>query len=371
MEWVETTGRTLDLAKAAALEQLGVSEADAEVIVVSEPRYGLFGRLKGEARVRARVVPVVPRPKRSRSEGRQSTRSRANRGRTDRSGAEKSGADKSSKESKTQVSDTETREKNGAGGSGRKDRVTGANGVRAQESMAREGSNRRRRGRHQAAAGGRGVRGEVQKERASETMADQGEGTIQGEGTMTINEQAERAKSFVTGLIDTMGLTAEVSVSVVDETVELQVDGEQLGILVGRGGATIAALQEVTRAVVQAVTGGRSGRILVDVAGYRQRRAEALRRFAAQVAAEVRESKEERRLEPMNAADRKVVHDTILGIEGVGTRSEGEEPRRFVVIFPEGSASGTGDDDSSGPTAGVASDPAEAGEPVVARDPDA
>src|SRR5579875_2232692 len=65
MEWVETTGRTLAEAKEAALEQLGVAEGDAEIVVLSEPKPGLFGRLRGEARVRARVRPASPRPKRT------------------------------------------------------------------------------------------------------------------------------------------------------------------------------------------------------------------------------------------------------------------------------------------------------------------
>ncbi|MGH2717844.1 MAG: Jag N-terminal domain-containing protein, partial [Actinomycetota bacterium] len=67
MEWVETTGRTVAEAKDAALDQLGVDDADAEFIVVAEPRAGLFGRMRGEARVRARVQPTSPRPKRGRS----------------------------------------------------------------------------------------------------------------------------------------------------------------------------------------------------------------------------------------------------------------------------------------------------------------
>src|ERR1700728_859107 len=66
MEWVEISGRTLEEAKEVALEQLGVAESDAELIVLSEPKVGLFGRTRGEARVRARVQPVGPRPKRQR-----------------------------------------------------------------------------------------------------------------------------------------------------------------------------------------------------------------------------------------------------------------------------------------------------------------
>src|ERR1700691_220384 len=67
MEWVETTGRTIEEAKDAALDQLGVDETDAECVMVSEPRAGVFGRMRGEARVRARVRPTSPRPKRTRT----------------------------------------------------------------------------------------------------------------------------------------------------------------------------------------------------------------------------------------------------------------------------------------------------------------
>src|SRR5437588_12589769 len=70
MEWVETTGRTVEEAKDAALDQLGVDEHDAEFDVVEEPKTGLFGRLRGEARVRARVRPTIPRPKEDRRDRR-------------------------------------------------------------------------------------------------------------------------------------------------------------------------------------------------------------------------------------------------------------------------------------------------------------
>src|ERR1700738_197570 len=70
MEWVETTGRTVEEAKDAALDQLGVDEQDAEFEIVEEPRFGLFGRLRSEARVRARVRPTKPRPKDARRDRR-------------------------------------------------------------------------------------------------------------------------------------------------------------------------------------------------------------------------------------------------------------------------------------------------------------
>src|SRR5690606_24826523 len=70
MEWVETTGKTVEEAKDAALDQLGVDDSDAEFEIVEEPRTGLFGRTRGEARVRARVKPTQPRPKVERRERR-------------------------------------------------------------------------------------------------------------------------------------------------------------------------------------------------------------------------------------------------------------------------------------------------------------
>ena len=153
--------------------------------------------------------------------------------------------------------------------------------------------------------------------------------------TMTLEEQGESAREFIAGLIDELGMDAAVSTRVVDEeTAEVVVEGTELGVLVGPGGATLAALQELARTFVQKRTGGQSSRINVDVAGYRAKRTAALQRFAHQVAEEVTASGSDRALEPMSAADRKVVHDTINDIEGLSTRSEGEEPRRYVVISP-------------------------------------
>src|SRR5205085_7032476 len=80
MEWVEVTGRTLEEAKEAALDQLGVDEQDAEFEVLEEPRAGLFGRLRSEARVRARVLPTAPRPKVERRERRRRSDSGRARG---------------------------------------------------------------------------------------------------------------------------------------------------------------------------------------------------------------------------------------------------------------------------------------------------
>jgi spoIIIJ-associated protein len=152
---------------------------------------------------------------------------------------------------------------------------------------------------------------------------------------MTLEEQAEVAREFLVGLLDEYGLEASVETRVLDEeTVELSATGEGLGMLVGPRGSTLAALQDLTRTAVQRRFPSRTDRILVDVAGYRERRADALRRFSEQVAGEVIETGAERALEPMSPADRKVVHDAVNEITGVVTRSEGEDPGRYIVISP-------------------------------------
>ena len=155
---------------------------------------------------------------------------------------------------------------------------------------------------------------------------------------ISLAEQGSIAKEFLEGLLSSMNITAEVSVKELDEeTVELSVNADpptELGVLVGPRGTTLQALQEVTRTVVQAKSPSRTDRILVDVAQYRERRVAALGRFAQKVADDVIETGEERALEPMSAADRKAIHDALSENDAVVTRSEGEDPRRFVVVAP-------------------------------------
>jgi len=116
------------------------------------------------------------------------------------------------------------------------------------------------------------------------------------------------------------------------------ITGDGLGTLIGPRGATLLALQELTRIVLQRHVAHPESRVIVDINGYRKRRQEALARFAQQVAAEVVASNKKRALEPMPPADRKVVHDAVNGIEGVTTESEGEEPNRRVVLVPAAGA---------------------------------
>ena len=156
------------------------------------------------------------------------------------------------------------------------------------------------------------------------------------ETVIPMEQHGAVAREFLEGLLGKFSLEAQVDLHTIDDdTLEVAVTGGDLGLLIGPRGATLAAIQELTRTVVQRhAPGTRTPRVLVDVAGYRQKRRAALEKFTQQVASEVVASGQPRVLEPMQAADRKVVHDTANGIEGVRTSSEGEEPRRRVVISP-------------------------------------
>lgn len=275
MQWVETTGRTIEEAKEAALDQLGVDEPDAEFEVLAEPKRGLFGLGGTEARVRARVRPTVPRAKDDRRRRRDRERDR-DRPRRARGGGDRPGAN----------------------------------------------------GRDERVAAERPSRGTYDND------SERHEGVAPVEDDVPVTEQAEMARAFVAGLVQAFGASAEVTATVEDDTIEVAVDGADLGMLIGPKGQTLQAVQELAKTVVQRHVPGRVARLHVDVAGYREKRREALARFTQQVAEQVISSGERRALEPMNPADRKVVHDTANTIDGVTTTSEGEEPRRRVVILP-------------------------------------
>lgn len=149
-------------------------------------------------------------------------------------------------------------------------------------------------------------------------------------------DEVEVAEEFLGGLFEAFGAPFTVERRPLDEDlVELSVQGSELGVFIGPRGQTLSAVQELTRTVVQRRSRGRASRIIVDIAGYRAARRSALERFTNQVADEVLRTGVARVLEPMPPADRKVVHDTANRIDGVSTSSEGEEPRRRVVISPD------------------------------------
>ena len=134
------------------------------------------------------------------------------------------------------------------------------------------------------------------------------------------------AEEFMSGLASAFGFDVTTRTNVEGSEIEVAVDGSSLGLLVGPGGRTLLAIQDLARVAAQRRLGDHETRLRIDVAGYREKRRQALERFATSVAEQVRESGSPRSLDPMPSADRKVIHDVLTSIEGVTSRSEGEEP---------------------------------------------
>jgi spoIIIJ-associated protein len=315
MEWVEITAKTIDEAKERALDQLGVDVDEAEFEVLEEPKAGLFGRVRGEARVRARVRPTAPRSKDS---GRRRTaRSRDARDET-RAVATAPAGPKEGREPRNGATDPEV--------------VDAIAQVTAAEERGERGGDcdSRRGGRGRGSRGAGSGNGE-RRPRRSDNDESRGEPV----SVEALEQQGEVAVEFLKGLIDAFGLEANVAVRSVNESaVEVAVDGSDLGLLVGPRGATLQAIQDITRTVVLRQTGMREGWVIVDVAEYRVKRRAALEKFALQVADQVTSGGVAVRLDPMPPADRKVVHDVLNALEGIETASEGEEPRRRVIVKP-------------------------------------
>jgi spoIIIJ-associated protein len=154
------------------------------------------------------------------------------------------------------------------------------------------------------------------------------------EGSKVREEQAEVVGSFLRGLLDAFGLEGTVETRVEEDIIYADVTGGQTEALIGPRGAVLQAIHELCKTVIQRKT-RESARIRLDIGGYQERRKEALRIYAQRLAAQVLDERTEIMLEPMNAAERKVIHDAVAEIDGVRTFSEGEEPHRSVVLAPE------------------------------------
>ena len=146
-----------------------------------------------------------------------------------------------------------------------------------------------------------------------------------------LDEEAEAAADLLEGLLDAMDLPGDLRISVQDAHAEVEVVGLEEGVLIGRRGQTLDAVQELVRTAMQRRFERRS-RVLVDVDGYRARRLEKLLERADEAVQEVLDSGEPQRLEPMDAIERRLVHQRVAETEGVISTSHGREPARRIVI---------------------------------------
>ncbi|MDA2945002.1 MAG: Jag N-terminal domain-containing protein [Actinomycetota bacterium] len=274
MEWVTMTGKTVEEATEMALEQLGVASDEADVEVLEEPRSGLFGRTRGEARIRARVRPAEVRPKRD------NRRRRSNDGGPQRNG---DGKQQNRRESAS--------------------------------SSSRQRQNQSKTGSEQKGS---------RKMDDNENRGEPVDPALVGEA----------AVAFMDGLAKAFGSEATVELDQDGTELEVRVRGSDLGLMVGPGGRTLTAVQDLARVAAQRRLGDHETHLRVDVAGYRERRKASLEAFARKIAGQVRESGKALAIEPMASPDRKVIHDVLSSEEGVSTRSEGEDPNRRVIVSP-------------------------------------
>jgi spoIIIJ-associated protein len=148
-----------------------------------------------------------------------------------------------------------------------------------------------------------------------------------------LDEEAEAAADLLEGLLDAMDLPGDLRISVQDAHAEVEVIGLEEGVLIGRRGQTLDAVQELVRTAMQRRFERRS-RVLVDVDGYRARRLEKLLERADEAVQEVLATGQPQRLEPMDAIERRLVHQRVAETPGVVSNSHGREPSRRIVIEP-------------------------------------
>ncbi|CAN5833095.1 hypothetical protein BH24ACT5_BH24ACT5_08290 [soil metagenome] len=320
MEWIETTGRSLEQAKEVALESLGILADDAEFEVLEEPRTGLFGRIRGEARIRARVRPATVRPKHDRRSRRKSD------GDPVRSGTRGDSQSDDALSTSGVQPDGGPRREQSSGNGGNRRRTRGGNRGHNDTSGAAPS--------HQPTTTDSSTNGD--SDMSNESHSNPTQSSADDGPPVSVDDVRAAAETFTNGLIDAFGLDGTSSSLVEGIEIEVAVDGDDdgMGLLIGPGGRTLLAIQDLARVAAQRRLGDHETRLRIDVSGYREKRRVALERFAQDQAGLVTESGVARSLAPMPSADRKVIHDTLTTIDGVSTRSEGEDPNRRIIISP-------------------------------------
>ena len=278
MEWVEVRGDDVAAAEELALDQLGVAREDAEFEVVTAPENKWLGLKKTEARVRARVKPVGPRSKENNKRGNNRKKPQ------NRRKQQQNKQNNSSKTPKNQAKNTENRKKN--------------NGKDTNQKKAKAAKMEERE-------------------------------------LMPLAEQEQAVIEFLDGIIKGFDVEASSSTHLEEERIIGSINGDDVGLLIGPRAGTLLAIQDLARTTVQRhAAGRRTNRLSVDVGGYRERRKASLIEFTHRQIETVNDSGEKLVLEPMGSADRKIIHDAVADNDSVTSSSEGDEPRRYVIIHP-------------------------------------
>jgi len=184
------------------------------------------------------------------------------------------------------------------------------------------------------------IRLEITSDQLEYEVIDKGSSGILGIGSRPAVIQAKRkfslegsAKDFLQEVLKTMGMEVEIGViyDPVEKAMDIDLKGDDMGILIGKRGQTLDSLQYLTSLVVNKYS-EEYVRVKLDIENYRERRKETLETLAKNISYKVKRTKRAVALEPMNPYERRVIHSALQGDRFVLTRSEGEEPFRHVVI---------------------------------------
>ena len=333
-EIIETTGKTVEDALAAALEKLGCGREEVTYEVIQEPSGGFLGLWgKREARIRVTTRPIIRPHHREIPTPPPPTITAAPREESVPARSEDDGFDPRAKRYHTDLRSSARRT---AAGDGSRTETERRDAAPRRERPARDDAPRGYGNARPRYEGARGREGgyppRPRRERSDIPLLP------------LTDEMAAAAEGFLGKIFAAMGLSVTLNRTDTPTGTIFNMHGENLGILIGKHGATLDALQYLTNLVVNKIPETGFARIILDVEDYRARREETLIRLAGHLADKACRIGEEIHLEPMSRHERKIIHMALQDNRRVTTYSAGDNPRRYVVIVPKRRRYGRSDD---------------------------
>lgn len=324
-EIIETTGKTVEDALAAALEKLGCGREEVTYEVIQEPSGGFLGLWgKREARIRVTTRPIIRPHHREIPTPPPPTITAAPREESAPARSEDDGFDPRAKRYHTDLRSSARRT---AAGDGSRTETERRDAAPRRERPARDDAPRSYGNARPRYEGARGREGgyppRPRRERSDIPLLP------------ITDEMAAAAEGFLGKIFAAMGLSVTLNRTDTPTGTIFNMHGENLGILIGKHGATLDALQYLTNLVVNKIPETGFARIILDVEDYRARREETLIRLAGHLADKACRIGEEIHLEPMSRHERKIIHMALQDNRRVTTYSAGDNPRRYVVIVPK------------------------------------
>ena len=324
-EIIETTGKTVEDALAAALEKLGCGREEVTYEVIQEPSGGFLGLWgKREARIRVTTRPIIRPHHREIPTPPPPTITAAPREESVPARSEDDGFDPRAKRYHTDLRSSARRN---VAGDGSRTETERRDAAPRRERPARDDAPRGYGNARPRYEGARGREGgyppRPRRERSDIPLLP------------LTDEMAAAAEGFLGKIFAAMGLSVTLNHTDTPTGTIFNMHGENLGILIGKHGATLDALQYLTNLVVNKIPETGFARIILDVEDYRARREETLIRLAGHLADKACRIGEEIHLEPMSRHERKIIHMALQDNRRVTTYSAGDNPRRYVVIVPK------------------------------------